>query len=191
MSTALRTISLLAICLIAVPSVWAQTSASHTVKVGLQPITVIAVSADPLPLSLLTDSSAGMDRSVDATTHYNLTSNVDNVVIEATLDRPMPSGLKLRLRAESSLGQSLGAVTLSTSSRSGRIVDGIGRGLENGRVLEYELVASGSTKAVPLQERDITLTIINQDSGYRQEVSQVVSFSVDDPFFEDPATESN
>ena len=191
MSTVIRTLLLIAICLIVVPGVWAQTSGSHTVTTSIQPITVIAVSSDPLPLTLSSGSGAGLNQSVDASTHYNLTSNVDDVTIEATLDFPMPSGLKLRLRAESSLGRSLGAVTLKSSSRSKPIVDGIGRGLENGRTLEYELVANGNIGVIPLQERRITLTIVNPDSGFRQEVSQVVSFSVGDPLFEDRKTASN
>lgn len=191
MSTVIRTLLLIAICLIVVPGVWAQTSGSHTVTTSIQPITVIAVSSDPLPLTLSSGSGAELNQSVDASTHYNLTSNVDDVLIEAALDSPMPAGLKLRLRAESSLGQSLGAVTLTSSSRSGRIVDGIGRGLENGRILEYELIASGNKGVVPPQERRVTLAIVNPETGYRQEVSQVVSFSVGDSSFEDQLTESN
>lgn len=191
MFAAFRRLLLLAICVIAVPGVWAQTSASHTVTIGVQPISVMAVSGNPLPLSLSSEFSAGPDQSVDASTHYNLTTNVDGVQIEAALDFPMPPGLQLRLRAETSLGQSLGTVVLSTSTRAGRLINGIGRGLENGRILEYELLQIGEAGLIPLQERRVTLAIVNPETGYRQEVSQIVSFTVGDSFFEDPVIESN
>lgn len=191
MSAALRRLIVLAIFLLAVPTTWAQTSASHTVSISVQPITVIAVSGNPLPLALSTDSGMGQSQPYDASTHYNLTTNVDGVMIEAALDFPMPPGLHLRLRAETSLGQTRGAIVLSTSSRGGRLIDGIGRGLENGRALEYELVATREVKEIPLQERRITLAIVNPETGYRQEVSQVVTFSVGDPFSVDPVAETN
>ena len=189
-----RRILLLALFLVASHPVRGQgtvsTSGSHTVSIGINPITVIAVSGDPLPLSLQPES--GMLVVRDASTHYNLTTNVEGVRIEAILDFPMPPGLHLRLRAETGLGQSGGSINLSSSSRGIQLVGGIGRGLENGRLLEYELEADSGIGHIPLQERRVTVAIVNPDTGFRQEVSQMVTFSVGDDFgFESFVEESN
>jgi len=132
---------------------------------------------------------AGVLVDRDASTHYNLTTNVEGVRIEAVLDFPMPPGLQLRLRAETGLGQSSGSINLSSSSRGAHLVRGIDRGLENGRVLEYELVAENDIGLIPLQERRVTIAIVNPDTGFHQEVSQIVTFSVGDDFGFDPLVE--
>lgn len=152
-------------------------SASHRVFVGIQPITVMAVSGDPLPMNIV--QGPGSSKSVlDASTFYNLTTNVDRVQIEARMDEPMPDGLRLRLRAESSLGSSLGVVNLTGDGRPRRVVGNMGRGLENGRRLEYELVADPGLGPVPFQSRMVILSVINPETGYRQEISQLIRFSV-------------
>jgi hypothetical protein len=194
MPFASRRILLLTLFLAASQPVWGQAAASgsgsHTVNIGINPITVIAVSGDPLPLSLQPDLGILVAR--DASTHYNLTTNVDGVRIEAILDFPMPPGLHLRLRAETGLGRPRGSINLSSSSRGAHVVGDIGRGLENGRVLEYELVADNDIGHIPLQERRVTVAIVNPKTGFRQEVSQIVTFSVGDEFdFDTLVEESN
>ena len=159
--------------------VQAQTSASasHRVFVGVEPITVMAVSGDPMPMNIVLDS--GSSKSVlDASTFYNATTSVDRVQIEARMDEPMPDGLRLRLRAESSLGNSLGVVNLTGDGRSRRVVGNMARGLENGRRLEYELVADPGLGPVPFQSRMVVLSFVNPETGYRQEISQLIRFSV-------------
>lgn len=166
-------------------------TASHTVRIGVQPISVIAVSGNPLPLTMISGQDAERI-SRDLSTHYNLTTNVDDVRIEASLDFPMPPGLRLRLRAETGLGRSRGFVNLNATGRGAHLVSGIGRGLENGRVLEYELVAEAGAGPIPMQERQVTIAIINPRTGSRQEIIQSVSFSVDDAFgFESMVNASN
>ncbi len=160
-------------------SAYAQTSASHTVRIGIQPITVIAVSGNPLPMMIDRDTQTAIR---DITTHYNLTTNVDDVWIEASLDFPMPNGLELRLSAETGLGQSRGFMVLTPRASGGRLVEGISRGLENGRLLAYELVVKDEQKNIPLQDRRVTLAIVNPETGYRQEVVQTITFSLGDPF---------
>lgn len=153
-----------------------QTSASHRVHLGIQPITVMAVSGNPMPLTLFRSSGDPKSQTQDASTFYDLTTNVADVYIEAFLDLPMPPGTQLQLRAESSIGQSLGPVTLKASSRGQRIVSSMVRGLENGRRLEYSFVASKNVGDVPAQTRLVTLSLVNPDTGYRQELTQVVTF---------------
>ena len=138
----------------------------------------MAVSGDPLPLTAVRDTE-GTVRVQDASSHYNLTTNVDDVRIEAALDFPMPEGFRLRMRAETGLGQSRGVVNLSDAGRSRTLIGSIGRGLENGRLLEYELLIDPQAEPVPMQERRVTLSIVNPRTGFRQEVTQVVSFSLE------------
>jgi hypothetical protein len=157
--------------------VHAQSSASHRVHIGIEPITVMALSGDPLPLNILLAS--GSSRSaIDASSFYNLTTNVERVEIEARLDEPLPAGLRLRLRAESSIGSSLGVVTLVGDGRARRVVANMDRGLENGQRLEYELVADPGMAPVPFQSRTVVLSLVNPQNGYRQDLRQLIHFSV-------------
>lgn len=178
--TPARRLLLILVLLFAGRTVQAQTSASHRVTVGIEAITVMALSGDPMPMNVVMDS--GVSKSArDASSHYNLTTNVAQVYIEARLEEPMPSGLRLRLRAESSIGQSLGIVTLAGDGRAKRVVGSMDRGLENGRRLEYEVVADPGVGAVPFQSRMVTLALVNPETGFRQELQQIVQFSVQTP----------
>lgn len=159
-------------------SSYAQTSASHTVAIRIQPITVMAVSGDPIPMSIL--AQEGYDGGVQtAQTFYDLTTNVDHVYIEATLDAPMPEGAELHVRATSTIGQSRGSVLLDGRSRAKRLVNNMKRGLENGQTLEYTFSADASLGPIPMQSRQVTIALVNPDTGYRQELRQTVSFGVE------------
>lgn len=175
-----RRLLLLLILLLTGSVAQAQTSASHRVFVGIEPITVMAVSGDPMPLNVVLDPGSARTAQ-DASSYYNLTTNVDKVFIEARMDEPMPDGVRLRLRAESSIGHSLGAVTLTGDGRSRRVVGSMGRGLENGRHLEYELLVDPGTEPMPFQTRLVVLALVNPETGFRQELSQMVQFSVQAP----------
>lgn len=178
--TPIRRLLVLLVLLFLSGAVQAQTTASHRVFVGIEPITVMAVSGDPMPLHVVLDS--GSSRSAqDATSYYNLTTNVDKVHIEALLDEPLPEGVRLRLRAESSIGQSVGGVSLIGDGRARTIVSNMGRGLENGRRLEYELLVNRGAEPVSFQTRVVTLALVNPETGFRQEIRQMVQFSISLP----------
>ncbi|MDA0378330.1 MAG: hypothetical protein O2899_02470, partial [Bacteroidetes bacterium] len=114
MTPASRRHILLLLLLIPVGTAMAQTSASHRVVVGIEPITVMAISGDPMPLFGVLEP--GRTTTVqDATTYYNLTTNVDRVHLEARLEEPLPPGVQLQLWVESSIGSSLGGVRLDDS----------------------------------------------------------------------------
>ncbi len=115
---------------------------------------------------------------MDASTFYNLTTNVSNVIIEAELDVEMPQGTELWLTAESRLGHSEGAIRLQGSGQSHRLVSAIARGLENGRGLTYEFVVREDVRSLLLQTRRVTLALIDAETGRRQEVVQTVVFGV-------------
>ena len=55
------------------------------------------------------------------------------------------------------------------------------RGLENGRRIEYTLVVDPDAGAIPFQSRLVTLSLVNPETGYRQELQQVLQFSVQAP----------
>jgi len=156
----------------------AQTSASHTVNIGIDAITVIAISGDPMPMML--DKVDEADRATlrDETSFYNLTTNTPNVLIIAELDFPMPDGVELWLAGETSLGRSSGRVILEGQGQQTNIVSNIGRGLENGRTLQYELVANEGVGVIPFQSRLVTLSIVDSASGKSQQVTQTISFGV-------------
>jgi len=154
----------------------AQSTSSHAVTIQINPISVIAVSGDPVPL--YTDKASELDRESvqDATTFYNLTTNVEDVYISAELDFPMPEGTELWLSAESGLGRSNGDVQLSTSSSGVRIVSGLSRGFENGQILSYRFVSGEGVGYLPMQSRRVTIAIVDARNSRRQEVTQDVYF---------------
>jgi len=184
----MRTLAVLSVLLVSgslfLAPVLAQTSASHTVTMGISPISVIAVSGDPIPLIIQRGTPFDTDEVIDATTFYNLTTNMPDVIISARLDSPMPGGTRLFLAAESALGNGAGETRLSMSSRN--LVTSIDRGLENGRMLQYRFDTSRSTGAVPLQSRRVTISITDESSGTSQEVYQYVQFGVEEAFPSQP-----
>jgi len=179
----MRTLTVLSVLLVSgglfLASARAQTSASHTITMGISPISVIAVSGDPVPLIVQRGNPFDTGEAEDATTFYNLTTNVPNVMISAELDAPLPDGTRLFLAAESGLGKGHGETELTVSAR--RLVTAIDRGLENGRILHYRFDASKAKGAIPMQSRRVTITIIDSRNGLRQEVSQYVQIGVEEP----------
>jgi len=157
---------------------YAQVSGSHTVTIRIDPISVIAVSGDPMPLMIDKASDEDEASAIDESSFYNLTTNMPDVEIWAELDFAMPEGVDLWLTAESALGASTGKVQLDGSGRDERLITRIDRGLENGRSLRYELFAGAGIGEIPFQSRLITLSINDPATGARQQVTQTVSFGV-------------
>lgn len=157
-------------------NVAAQESASHTVHIGVSPITVMSVSGDPLPF--IVDKSTATDRIVatDASTFYNLTTNIEGVFIQAELDLPMPDGSELWISGLSSLGMTHGKVQLKGGSPL-QLISGINRGYENGQAIEYAFIASPDAEDIPLQSRSVTLTIVDRANGRQEQHTQTVYFS--------------
>jgi len=146
----------------------------------------MSISGDPLPF--IVERVAGSDRvsARDATTFYNLTTNIENVFIQVELDLPMPKGTELWVSGFSTLGSSHGKVRLQGNGAL-PIVSGIGPGLENGQPIEYEFVATKSAKEVLFQSRNVTLTIVDRKNSRQQQHIQTIYFST----LDSPNTERN
>lgn len=136
----------------------------------------MSVSADPQPFVIKTSTLESNPTVNSTSSFYNLTTNVENVLIQAELDLPMPAGLELWLSGESLLGQSHGLVQLDGSGIR-PIVSGIQRGLENGRELTYQLIAAPFVKDIPFQSRTITLTLMDKVNSQQQQITQTLYFS--------------
>jgi len=136
----------------------------------------MSVSGNPLPLFIEKKDKKKRVVASDASTFYNLTTNIENVLIQAELDLPMPEGTELWLTGESGLGSSHGLTQLRVGGATS-IVSGISRGLENGRPLRYEFVATDAALDIPTQSRTVTLTLMDTETGQRQQLLQTVLFS--------------
>ncbi len=169
---------LLVATVLSVGAAYAQTSFTHTVSIAVEPISVIGVSGDPLPMVIDRTLVEGRSSTTDASTSYNLTTNVSNVFIEAALDFDMPAGTELWLTGDTRLGRSEGKVKLSGSSQPHRLVSSIVQGIENGRSLAFEFVVHEDVEKLPLQHRRVTLGLIDAENGRRQEAFQTVVFGV-------------
>ena len=157
--------------------------ASHTVEIGIRPITAIAVSANPAPL-ILSDQSGtwsdswnadDSDSISDRSSTYRLTSNVRGAMIVAALDAPMPPDTQLSVRLESAIGISRGSVVFSSGDMDGIAVSDLQPGLENNRSIVLEF-ASAAGRPVPVQNRMLALTLIDPTSGRSDTAYQTVTF---------------
>lgn len=155
-----------------------QDVASHTVTISIGRIAVLAVSGNPAPLIVDKMNDSERISLTDGSTFYNLTTNIENVSITANLDFEMPEGTELWITGDTSLGQSHGRIRLSGTGGDSHLVTQISRGLENGRVLTYEFVASESAVAVPFQSRQVTISLLDTQTGQQHQVVQTVFFSV-------------
>lgn len=151
---------------------------SHTVHLGVAPITVLAVSGNPVPLILDRTMYSGSTVLRDESTFYNLTSNVDNVLIEVSLDRPMPKHMRLAVFFASTLGRSSGWVDVTRGGRETVVVSGMSRGLENGQTISYRLEIDGEVQEKDLENRLLTITLVDPVSRQSHTAYQSIQFGV-------------
>ncbi len=151
---------------------------SHTVRLGVAPIMVMAVSGNPMPLLLDRNMVAGRTTVSDESTFYNLTSNVDNVLIEVSLDRPMPRGTRLSVSLASTLGRSSGWVNVTRGGREVAAVTGMSRGLENGQTISFKLEVGPQVKELDFEDRLLTITLTDPVSRQSHTAYQSVQFGV-------------
>lgn len=153
-------------------------SAVQHVSVTVQPIVVMAVFGQPQPFVLDHRSNGGENSIRDLSSFYNLTTNVDGVILTAEIDSPMPAGTSLSLSAETTLGVSNGSVDISAETVGRHIVSSISRGLENNRRFAYEFRADGSVVSLPLQSRTVSLSLLNPATGTSTRFEQTIFFEV-------------
>ena len=140
----------------------AQTTANQSVTLEVKPVTKISVSGNPGPLTI-TDAVAGSPvMSVeDNSTSYNITTNMDNMKIVASIDNPMPAGTKLEMSIASTNGLSSGIVDVSSASSPVNVVTGISRGTDAGQSISYLFTADAVVGGISGEARVITLTLTN------------------------------
>lgn len=152
-----------------------QAQSGQNVSVGVSPILVMSVSGNPMMQVVDRSHRSGRVTLVDPSTFYNLTSNVDNVRLEATLDMPLPTGVRMEVRLQSSLGRSHGWVPLTASST---VLSGMKRGLENGQTITYRLVIAEDVDELPLQYRRVAFSLVSERSSQPFTVVQDIGFGV-------------
>ena len=137
-------------------------TATQSLTLEVKPVTKLSVSGNPGSL-IISDALAGdTEMSVqDHSTSYNLTTNLDNMKISASIDNPMPFGTKLMLSLGSASGSSAGLVDISIATLPVNVVTGISRGTESGQSIAYVFTADAQVGEVPSQSRTITLTLTN------------------------------
>lgn len=153
----------------------AQAQSAQSVSIGVSPILVMSVSGNPMMQMVDRSFQSGRVTLVDPSTFYNLTSNVDNVRLEATLDMPLPTGVRMEVRLQSSLGRSHGWVPLTASST---VLSGMKRGLENGQNIAYRLVIAEDVEELPLQYRRVAFSLVSERSSQPFTVVQDIGFGV-------------
>lgn len=140
----------------------AQGVATQSVSLEVKPVTKLSVTGNPGSL-VISDAVAGVtEMSVqDNSSAYNVTTNLDNMKIVASIDSPMPVGTRLLVSLSSSNGTSAGFVDVSSATLPVTVVTGIGRGAQTSQTIAYEFRANAEVGGIPSQSRTITLTLTN------------------------------
>lgn len=153
-------------------------SSSHTVTIGVSPITVMSVSGNPAPFLVDRQEGDTGGSVTDASTFYNVTTNMPNVYLTASLDFSMPEGTSLLITGESVLGNSHGVMRLTSGGEEVHLASGISRGLENGRGLEYRFEYDDAALDIPFQSRNVTFSLVDAASNSAHQVVSTVYFGI-------------
>jgi hypothetical protein len=134
-----------------------QTTAVQQLAMEVKPVTRLVVSGAPLPL--IVTAGGQIVSATDGSSRYSLVTNLANMRIAASIDRPMPSGTSLAIMLESSGGTSRGEVDITNSIASTEVVSGIRPGNENGQRISYRFSAQPGISELASQVRTVTLTL--------------------------------
>lgn len=135
-------------------------SVTQTVTIEVKPITKIQVTGNPGSL-IITDTAMGEGMSVvsDQSSRYHMLTNLENMKIVASIDRPMPAGTQLRIQLGTHQGISAGQIDLSSSVSPVTVVTGIGRGSEINQSISYTFAAASTVERLDTDSRVVTLTL--------------------------------
>jgi len=135
-------------------------SVQQIVTVEVKPIAKLVVSGDPATM-VVTDAEAGLEPAMvtDERTRYSMVTNLDQMKIVASIDRPMPRGTRLLVALGSSSGVSAGLVDISSASSPVTVVAGISRGSDVNQPIRYAFTADASVGQLAAESRTITLTL--------------------------------
>jgi hypothetical protein len=153
-----KSITVAGLLLICVAGTAAQTvTANLQIAMEVKPVTRLVVSGAPLPLSVT--SGGGATSATDRSTRYSLVTNLRNMRIAASIDRPMPTGTSLAIMLESSRGTSRGEVDITASTGSAEVVAGIEPGGDSDQRITYRFSAQPGISEIASQVRTVTLTL--------------------------------
>lgn len=115
----------------------ASNTATQTIKIKVEAISVISVSGDP-GILLISD---GRTSATDDSTTYAITTNETNKKIIAKIDKELPEGLTLKVHLDPPEGAVASEVALNTSPQD--VVTDISRVAESGMKILYTLTSDG------------------------------------------------
>jgi len=158
-----KIVATIVLAVVTTGSLLAQTegsSVTQSVTIEVKPITKISVTGNPSPL-IIDDAVPGSDLTSisDGNTKYNITTNLDNMKIVASLNDKMPAGTKLMIELSSRKASSVGMVDLSGAVTPVDVVTGISRCSEVNQTINYTFAANADISQIPTQSRVVTLTL--------------------------------
>lgn len=135
-------------------------TATQVVTIEVKPITKISVTGNPNPL-IISDAvpGQGLTSVEDQNTRYNVTTNLDNMKIVASIDTKMPDGTKLLINLASSKASSAGLVDLTKATTPVDVVTGFSRGTDQNQTIQYVFAGNADLGEIPSQSRTVTLTL--------------------------------
>jgi len=134
--------------------------ATQHLTMEVKPVVRLQVSSDPLPLTVQRTTTSDGELSVsDHSTRYALVTNVENMKISASIDRPMPQGTGLSISLQSVGGCSRGEVDLSRAVVPAEVVTGLPRGSMRDESITYTFRANAEVAELQPESRTITLTL--------------------------------
>ncbi len=136
--------------------------AVQNVAFAIRPITTMSISRSYVSLVIAPARGSSFRESIrDNSTQYRLLTNIDNLKISASIDKPMPRGSSLLIRLRSSNGMSQGAVDISRAMTSSEVVGGIGRGSDGAEPVEYTLIVGSESSDLRGNVRSVIFTLTN------------------------------
>lgn len=149
-----------------------QQTGGQAVGVGIMPITVLGLSDISLRFEL--ENSSRNEKIYSRSVTYSLTTNEKHVSLAAELKESLPEGVHLTITANPALGTGLGAKELSVLQAPTELVSQIGPGLENNRLLRYDLVIDSTFELDHRYETHVTISLCGADDTHCSAIDQTL-----------------
>lgn len=134
---------------------YASNTATQTIKIKVEAISVISVSGDPGMLLI----SDGRTSATDDSTTYAITTNEIGKKIMAKVDRELPKGLTLKVRLDPPEGAVSNEIVLSTIPRD--VVTGISKVAVDNMKIHYTLTVDERLPEVIENSTNVIFTIVD------------------------------
>ena len=136
-------------------------TATQVVRFQVTAINQIGVTGGPAPMVISTATAGSAPSSVTASGgSYAVTTNESNKKITASLDEPLPAGVRLEVSLTAPQGaSSAGDMPLSTADAD--LVTGISTQAASALPITYRLIADASVHMAAPATRTVTFTIVS------------------------------